>query len=41
MALPLLNEDPVWTKLVTYYQNAKLDMRELFQADPERFKKFR
>lgn len=43
MALPLLSEDPVYTKLVALYQDAgsKLDMRELFQQDPERFKKFR
>ncbi|XP_021958471.1 glucose-6-phosphate isomerase [Folsomia candida] len=42
MALPLLSEDPVYTKLVALYQDAgsKLDMRELFQQDPERFKKF-
>ncbi len=43
MALPLLNEDPVWAKLVALYKDAgsKLDMRELFQKDSERFQKFR
>jgi hypothetical protein len=38
-----LTLDPVWTNLLSVYKNGKetLDLRTLFQKDPQRFKKFR
>ena len=38
-----LTEDPVWIKLVSAYKNSResLDLRNLFQNDPQRFAKFR
>lgn len=43
MALPPLTEDPVWAKLVQYYNTGKqnLDIRTLFEKDANRFNKFR
>lgn len=43
MGLGDLSQDPVYTKLVAYWKEngAKLDMRDLFKNDPERFKKLR
>lgn len=43
MGLGDLSQDPVYTKLVAYWKEngSKLDMRDLFKNDPERFKKFR
>lgn len=43
MALGDLSQDPVYLELVKYWKEngSKLDMRELFKNDQERFKKFR
>lgn len=43
MGLGDLSQDQVYNKLIAYWKEngSKLDMRDLFKNDPERFKKFR
>lgn len=42
-AKPKLSDEATWKKLKDYYNNngAKININQLFQQDPERFKKLR
>lgn len=43
ITLPMLTDEPIYQQLKKYFNDygTKLNLKELFQSDKERFKKFR